>query len=83
MSHPLALPALLAALFMTVAVILAIRTVRLMKQAADAKFIGDFVRKFPGRCMICSYRDYGISHGYRVGPLEPHDCIEGNCDAAA
>lgn len=38
----------------------------------------EFAEAFPGRCMICSYHAYGISHGYGVGPLEAHDCIEGN-----
>lgn len=38
----------------------------------------DFAQKFPGRCLICSYHYYGISHGH-VDPGTPvaeHFCIE-------
>lgn len=43
--------------------------------------ITDFQRKFPGRCMICSYHRYGISHGHTSGPCPEHECIESRRDA--
>lgn len=55
--------------------------IRQKKRESDQKMVEDFVRTFPGRCMICSFRRYGISHGFHVGDLEPHDCIEGNVSA--
>lgn len=38
----------------------------------------DFAEAFPDRCMICSYHSFGRMNGLTRGPVEPHDCIEGN-----
>ncbi len=46
------------------------------KQAVE--MVSEFVVKFPGRCMICSYHDFGLNNGFKVEPLQPHNCIEGN-----
>jgi hypothetical protein len=36
----------------------------------------EFARTFPGRCMICSYHQYGYGV-HHSDPLPPeHDCIE-------
>ncbi len=43
------------------------------------KMVSEYRGLFPNRCMICSYRNYGISHGFTVSHKPtPHDCIEGN-----
>jgi len=38
----------------------------------------DFARRFPGRCMICSYHQHGVDHGFvNAGEQPPpHHCIE-------
>lgn len=37
--------------------------------------IDEFERKFPGKCIICSYHAYGINHGHvkPSEPVSPHD----------
>lgn len=42
----------------------------------------DFRRKFPGRCMICSYRRYGIDYGHVEPGTTPerHHRIEGHTE---
>ena len=45
--------------------------------------VSDFVRYFPGVCMICSYYRYGVSHGF-IGSEHkppPHHCIEERHDS--
>lgn len=40
-----------------------------------------FARHFPGKCLICSYRRYGLGNGF-VDPRSPaqkHHCIGGEC----
>lgn len=36
----------------------------------------DFQRQFPDRCPICSFHNYGISHGHLNPnhPISPHRC---------
>lgn len=38
----------------------------------------EFARTFPGRCMVCSYHQHGVDHGFvDAGELPvPHQCIE-------
>lgn len=39
--------------------------------------ITDFVREFPGRCMICAHHHYGYMHGLTKSPQPvTHTCIE-------
>lgn len=40
------------------------------------KMVKDFEEKFPGKCMICSYHRFGVSHGYVSGEVRLHDCPE-------
>lgn len=52
----------------------------LLKEARlEAKrWTSDFRHHFPGRCMICSYHQYGLHMGF-VDPsvtVEQHHCIE-------
>jgi len=44
----------------------------------DIAMIEDFVGRFPGKCMICSYHRYGFTHGFiPLGdPVPEHHCIE-------
>lgn len=28
------------------------------------EFLVDFQKKFPGRCPVCSFHEYGVMHGY-------------------
>jgi hypothetical protein len=46
-------------------------------RTATRRMLDDFVRRYPGRCPICSYHRYGPTHGHtsKAEP-EPHDCIE-------
>jgi hypothetical protein len=48
-------------------------------QIGAERFVEEFIEKFPGRCMICSYHWYGITHGHcsPYEPVSPHYCIEG------
>ena len=40
--------------------------------------VAEFREAFPGRCMICSYHEYGIREGHvKPGtPVGEHHCIE-------
>jgi hypothetical protein len=39
--------------------------------------IHEWIRKFPGRCLVCSLHQYGYYFGHEKFPLPPeHDCIE-------
>jgi len=40
------------------------------------EMIQRFEDEFPGRCVICSYHKYGVTHGLTSGPVPEHDCIE-------
>ena len=46
------------------------------------EMVEEFIEKFPGRCMICSYHAYGIREGHlKYGtPGQDHYCIEGRND---
>lgn len=36
-----------------------------------------FASRFPGRCLICSFHNYGFQNGMTNEPLPPtHTCIE-------
>ena len=60
-----------------VALILAGRWIHHMLQQESRKMAEDFVKEFPGKCLICSYHHFGVSAGLRPpGPIKPHDCIE-------
>jgi hypothetical protein len=45
---------------------------------ADAnETVREFMRKFPGRCLICSLHRYGFMHGFEKSRYpQKHDCIE-------
>ena len=46
-------------------------------RSAAEKMVERFVELFPGKCMICSYHRYGLSHGLTADmEPQPHDCIE-------
>lgn len=39
--------------------------------------LDEFQRRFPGRCPICSYHDYGVREGHvSPGPAPAHHCLE-------
>ena len=41
--------------------------------------IGEFIARFPGKCIICSYHRFGYSHGMTAKPKpENHFCIDIN-----
>lgn len=44
----------------------------------NERMVGDFIERFPGRCMICSYHDWGRREYFVPwdSKPEPHDCIE-------
>lgn len=59
--------------------IIALGTLLVLRRQArrqTKRMVADFPAKFPGRCMICSYHEYGVKYGFNPGPLAPHDCIE-------
>lgn len=45
------------------------------------RLIEEYERAFPGKCVICGFHRYGVSHGFVAAdePVGPHDgCPEGN-----
>jgi len=40
------------------------------------EMVNEFIEAFPGRCMICSYHEYGVREGLTSGKVADHDCIE-------
>jgi hypothetical protein len=51
-------------------------------EQGSRELVEEFMRKFPGRCMICSRHQFGRNNGYEKNPQpEPHDCIEGKSHA--
>ena len=39
--------------------------------------VQEFTRRFPGRCMICSYHAYGVREGFcKPSAVEAHNCTE-------
>ena len=49
------------------------------RSAGARRTIEEFQRQFPGRCPICSYYDFGYTHGYELSSApRPHaNCPEG------
>ncbi len=70
------------ALFLAAAAIAALGffvwTWRLMMREAQLD-LAEFARRFPGRCMVCSYHRFGLHHGIVAPgtPVDPHHCVEG------
>ena len=61
--------------------------IRFLKNLRRALFgctamdIREFMEKFPGRCPICSYHYYGLTHGLTNEALpEEHLCLEARND---
>ena len=48
---------------------------RIFKQST-IKIVNDFAAAFPGRCLICSYHEFGVREGLTNESLSQHDCIE-------
>lgn len=43
----------------------------------ERDWLAAFEQKFPGRCPICAYHQYGQLHEFKVLPQpDPHECIE-------
>ena len=45
------------------------------------RLIEEYEQAFPGKCVICGFHRYGVSHGFVPAgePVQPHDgCPEGN-----
>lgn len=51
---------------------------RLKRWYITREIVAEFVKKFPGRCLICCYHGYGLREGFiKTGTSPPkHDCIE-------
>jgi hypothetical protein len=51
----------------------------LFGQSIDRE-VREFAQRFPGRCMICSYHQFGRAYGFVPldGSAKPHHCIEVN-----
>ena len=53
------------------------RFVGLRGESSASSMASEFAAAFPGRCMICSYHQYGLREGLTSDPMpKPHDCIE-------
>lgn len=49
---------------------------RMLSDGRPLNVLEQFERRFPGRCAICSYHRYGVTHGH-VAPGVPVDAHEG------
>ncbi len=60
------------------AIVKLLRRVMFESREQSRQFIREFQRSFPGRCIICSYHEYGVSHGHiGFGELvEAHVCSQ-------
>lgn len=53
------------------------RLVGLRGKKGTERMVEEFAERFPGRCMICAYHQYGLREGFTSEPEPaPHDCIE-------
>ena len=46
--------------------------------SVDVHFIREFERRFPDRCVVCSYHQHGHDHRLLLPgtPMPEHDCTE-------
>ena len=49
---------------------------KLFKLVDNQSWVREFKEPFPGRCMLCSYHQYGLREGLCTGKVKDHDCIE-------
>jgi hypothetical protein len=40
------------------------------------RLVHEFIRCFPGKCLICSMHRYGAREFGITEPIKPHDCLE-------
>ncbi|CAB4203410.1 hypothetical protein UFOVP1382_28 [uncultured Caudovirales phage] len=65
------------ALIVTLTVVAVLAIVAWMRRE-DRRMVDDFMKRFPGECMICSMHRFGYQEGYeRVPTPPPHDCPNG------
>lgn len=46
------------------------------RQRRIEKMLADFCEQFPGKCPVCSFHRYGVSHGYQPPKPDAHYCPE-------
>lgn len=80
LEHPGALGLLLVALAVVLLVFIIVRDFVAASRRKAAQRVAardaEFSRLFPGRCSVCAYYRYGISHGFAADPPGPHACPE-------
>ncbi len=55
----------------------------LFRDKTPDRIVSKFRERFPGRCLICSFHNYGVREFFIKTPLPAHDCIEGKKKGAA
>lgn len=48
------------------------------RRSSAKRMVEGFIRRFLGKCMICSYHRFGMEHGFvRLNESpEPHHCLD-------